>query len=91
MTLTAETTLKGIAIAMGAITALMATIELQRAFEEESAERPAVVSENPLKTTLQRCRTLTAQDLETDTRCQAAWAENRRRFFGRPSNNREAE
>ena len=35
MKLTAETTLKGIAIAMGAIAALMAAIELQRALEEE--------------------------------------------------------
>lgn len=92
MKLTAETTLKGIAIAMGAIAALMAAIELQRALEEErSAEPSAVVSDDPLRETLQRCRTLTPEDLEADTECQAAWEENRRRFFGPSTNNRDTE
>ena len=83
MKLTAETTLKAIAIALGAVAALMAVVELQRALEEERAAEPvAVVSDDPLRVTLQRCRTLTPEALGTDTACQAAWEENRRRFFG---------
>ena len=50
MKLSAETTLKGIAIALGAIAALMAAMELQRAVEEERAAEPeAVVSDDPLR------------------------------------------
>ena len=92
MKLTAETTLKGIAIAMGAIAALMATIELQRVREEERAGEPAtVVSDDPLRETLQRCRSLTPEALGADTECQAAWEENRRRFFGTSTDNRDGE
>ncbi|WP_227287752.1 putative entry exclusion protein TrbK-alt [Boseongicola sp. H5] len=92
MKLTAETTLKAIAIAMGAIAALMAAIELQRALEEERAAEPAaVVSDDPLRGTLQRCRTLTPEALDADTACQAAWEENRRRFFGTSINDPDTE
>ncbi|WP_227272359.1 putative entry exclusion protein TrbK-alt [Roseobacter weihaiensis] len=88
MKLTAETTLKAIAIALGAIAALMAAMELQRALEEERAAEPAaVVSDDPLRETLLRCRTLSPEALGADTECQAAWEENRRRFFGTSSNN----
>ncbi|MEL6999820.1 MAG: putative entry exclusion protein TrbK-alt [Pseudomonadota bacterium] len=92
MKLTAKTTLKGIAIARGAIAALMATIELQHALEEERAGEPAtVVSDDPLRETLQRCRSLTPEALEADTECQAAWEENRRRFFGTSTDNPDTE
>jgi conjugative transfer region protein TrbK len=92
MKLTAETTLKGIAIIMGAGAALMAMIELQRALEEDIAGQPAsLVADDPLKRELQRCRTLTPEALEADTACQAAWAENRRRFFGVPSDDQDTE
>lgn len=92
MKLTAETTLKGIAITMGAIAALMMAMELQRALEEERAADPsAVVSDDPLRETLQRCRSLTPEALEADTECQAAWEENRRRFFGTSTNDLETE
>ena len=92
MKLTAETTLKGIAIALGAIAALMAAIELQRALEKERAVEPAaVVSDNPLRETLQGCRTLTPEAFEADTECQAAWEENRRRFFGTSTNSPQTE
>ncbi len=92
MKLTAETTLKGIAIAMGAGAALMVAIEFQTALEAERPERPAAeISEDPLRATLQRCRTLTPEELETDTTCQAAWEENRRRFFGLTSSNQDTE
>ena len=92
MKLTAETTLKAIAIAVGAIAALMAAIELQRALEEERAVEPAaVVSDDPLRETLQRCRSLTPEALELDTVCQAAWEQNRRRFFGTSTNDQDTE
>ncbi|WP_299507620.1 putative entry exclusion protein TrbK-alt [uncultured Roseobacter sp.] len=92
MKLSAETTLKGIAIAMGAIAVLMVAVEFQTALEDERAERPeAVVSDDPLRATLQRCRTLAQEELETDTTCQAAWEENRRRFFGLTSDDQDAE
>lgn len=92
MKLTTETTLKGIAIAMGAGAALMAMFELQRALEEDAAPQPAsVVADDPLKRELQRCRTLTPEAFESDTDCQAAWAENRRRFFGVSSDNQGTE
>lgn len=91
MKLTAETTLKGIAIAMGAVAALMAAMELQRALEVERMERPAVVSDDPLRETLQRCRSLTPEALDADTACQAAWEENRRRFFGNSTDSPDTE
>ncbi|MEM9765814.1 MAG: putative entry exclusion protein TrbK-alt [Pseudomonadota bacterium] len=92
MKLTAETTLKAVAIALGAIAALMAAMEFQRALEEERTGEPAaVVSDDPLRETLQRCRRLTPEALEADTECQAAWEENRRRFFGTSTNNPETE
>ena len=92
MKLSAETTLKGIAIAMGAIAALLAAMELQRALKEERAvEPPTVGSDDPLREVLQRCRSLTPEALEADTECQAAWEENRRRFFGTSTNNSDPE
>ncbi|MEO0959127.1 MAG: putative entry exclusion protein TrbK-alt [Pseudomonadota bacterium] len=92
MKLSAETTLKAIAIALGAIAALMAAMELQRALKEKRAAEPAaVVSEDPLRETLQHCRSLTPEALETDTECQTAWEENRRRFFGNPTDNPDTE
>ena len=92
MKLTAETTLTAIAIALCAIAALVAAMELQRALEEErSAEPSAAVSDDPLRETLQRCRSLAPEALETDTACQAAWEENRRRFFGTSTNDPETE
>ncbi|WP_227270997.1 putative entry exclusion protein TrbK-alt [Roseobacter weihaiensis] len=92
MKLTAETTLKAIAIAMGAGAGLMAATELQRAVEGERAAEPAaVVSDDPLRETLQRCRSLTPEALDVDTACQAAWEENRRRFFGTSINDPDTE
>ncbi|MEM8758861.1 MAG: putative entry exclusion protein TrbK-alt [Pseudomonadota bacterium] len=92
MKLNAETTLKAIAIALGAIATLMAVMELQRAFEDERLGEPStVVSDDPLRVTLQRCRALTAEELEADTDCQAAWEENRRRFFGTSTDDQDTE
>lgn len=90
MKLTAETTLKGIAIALGAVVVLMAGQELQRALEDDASPQAVTVGDL-LKRTLQRCRKLTPEELEMDTECRAAWAENRRRFFGQPDSNQSEE
>lgn len=90
MKLTAESTLKGIAIALGAVVVLMAGQELQRALEDDASPQAVNVGD-PLKRTLQRCRKLTPEELAMDTECQAAWAENRRRFFGQPDDNQSEE
>ena len=92
MKLTAETILKGIAIALGTIAGLRAAVDLPRALgDERSAEPSAVVSDDPRRETLQRCRSLTSEALEAGTRCQAAWEENRRRFFGTSTDNSDTE
>lgn len=69
-----------IAFGLGAVAALAAAIEHQEAPPPESRVRPAEAGD-PLRAELARCRTITLEDLEGDTACRAAWAENRRRFF----------
>jgi len=84
-----DTVLKLIAFAMGGLVLLMAAIELKTAL---TLEEPASVKrriDDPLRRELARCRTLTPEQFETDTTCRAAWAENRRRFFGQPSDGPE--
>jgi conjugative transfer region protein TrbK len=46
----------------------------------EAPDAPAPVTTDPLQAELARCRTLPANS--DDTRCQAAWEVNRRRFMG---------
>ncbi len=77
-----EHVLRFIAFGMGAIVIAMGAIELRRALDEEAVDRPVLTSDDPLRSALQHCRTLTREALVADTECQAAWAENRRRFFG---------
>lgn len=77
--------LKLIAFAMGGLVLLMAAMEFGKAVKEDRAAAVAPVTDDPLRAELARCRDLTPEDLATDTACQAAWAENRRRFFGAPS------
>jgi conjugative transfer region protein TrbK len=77
--------LKLIAFVMGGLVLLMAAMEFGKAVKEERAEVVAPATDDPLRAELTRCRNLTPEDLATDTACQAAWAENRRRFFGAPS------
>lgn len=77
-----DTILRLIAIGMGGIAALMAAIELADSVTPPAARAPATRDEDPLRAQLMRCRTITPEDLATDAACQAAWAENRRRFFG---------
>lgn len=76
-----EKVLKVVAIAMGGLALLMVAIELQDAVKEERAAPVAATPDDPLRAELARCRTLTPDDLATDTACRAAWAENRRCFF----------
>ena len=73
------------------ITAALATaVQLDR----ETAPKSSVntpSTDDPLRAELERCRTIALEDLATDTACQAAWAENRRRFFTPASDGREEE
>ena len=77
-----DTVLRLIAIGMGGIAALMAAIELANSVTPPTARAPATRDGDPLRTELTRCRTITPEELAADAACQAAWAENRRRFFG---------
>ena len=77
-----DTILRLVAIGMGGIAALMAAIELADSVTPPSARAPASLEDDPLRAELMRCRTITPEDLATDAACQAAWAENSRRFFG---------
>jgi len=74
-----------IAFAMGGLVLLMAAMELGKVVKEEQADLVAPATDDPLRAELARCRDLTPDDLATDTACQAAWAENRRRFFSAPA------
>ena len=81
-----DTILRLIAIGMGGIAALMAAlmaaIELADSVTPPTALAPATRDDDPLHAELMRCRTITPEELAADAACQAAWAENRRRFFG---------
>jgi len=74
-----------IAFAMGGLVLLMAAIELGKAVREEVDAPVMPAADDPLRAELARCRDLTPDNLATDTACQAAWAENRRRFFSAPA------
>ena len=77
--------------------ALATAVQLDReSAPERSADTPP--TDDPLRvepsariSSLERCRTITPEDVATDTTCQAAWAENRRRFFTPASDGREEE
>ena len=63
-------------------------------FDRESAPERNVAdlsAGDPLRAELERCRTIRPEALAADTACQAAWAENRRRFFAPSSDGREEE
>lgn len=77
-----DTILRLIAIGMGGIAALLAAIELADSVSPPASRAPATFEDDPLRTELMRCRTITPEELAIDAVCQAAWAENRRRFFG---------
>jgi len=82
--------LRAVAIIALIAAALAAAVQFDReSATERSADTPS--TDDPLRVELERCRTITPEDLATDTACQAAWAENRRRFFAPASNDREEE
>ena len=82
--------LRAVAVIALIAAALATAAQLDR---ESAPERSANArfTDDPLRVELERCRTITPEDLATDTACQAAWAENRRRFFAPASNGREEE
>lgn len=79
-----------IAIALGGFAALFAAVELANTVAPEKPASPSA-SNDPLQVELSRCRTVTPEELETDTACRAAWAEQRRRFLGLPGDDSEKE
>ena len=82
--------LRLIAFGLGGLAALFAAVELANtAAPEAPVERS--VGDDPLQEELARCRTITPEDLDTDTACRAAWAKHRRRFLGLPADQTEEE
>lgn len=79
-----------VAIALGGLAALFAAVELANTVAPETSSVPPV-TDDPLQAELSRCRTMTSEELEADTTCRAAWAEQRRRFLGRSSDDPEEE
>ena len=82
--------LRAVAVIALIAAALATAVQLDR----ESAPEHGATDQSagdPLRAELERCRTITPGDLATDTACQAAWAENRRRFFAPSSDGREQE
>lgn len=75
--------LRLVAFGLGALAALFAAVELANTVTPETPSVPPV-TDDPLQAELSRCRTMTPEELETDTTCHAAWAEQRRRFLGLP-------
>ena len=82
--------LRAVAVIALIAAALATAVQLDReSAPERSADTPS--TDDPLRVELERCRTITPKDLATDTVCQAAWTENRRRFFTPSSDGREQE
>jgi len=82
--------IRPVAIALGGLAALFAAVELANTVTPETPSVPPVTN-NPLQAELSRCRTVTPEELEIDTMCRAAWAEQRRRFLGLPGDDTEKE
>lgn len=82
--------LRLVAFGLGALAALFAAVELANTVTPETPSVPPV-TDDPLQAELSRCRTMTPEELETDTTCHAAWAEQRRRFLGLPGDDPEKE
>ena len=82
--------LRAVAVIALIAAALAAAVQLDHeSAPERSADTPS--TDDPLRVELERCRTITPEDLATDAACQAAWDENRRRFFTPSSDGREQE
>ena len=82
--------LRAVAVIALIAAALATAVQFDReSATERSADSPP--TDDPLRAELERCRTITPEDLATDTACQAVWAENRRRFFAPSHAAREEE
>jgi conjugative transfer region protein TrbK len=73
-------------INIGAIVVLLAVVVMDvRALSDGSVSNPASLATahpaDALSRELERCRTITPEQLASDDACQRAWAKNRRRFF----------
>lgn len=83
--MTSSTASRAAAIAVLAALAAAALFAAQAPGAAHPALRRAVsfALTDPLARALARCTAVGPQDLDEGT-CEAAWAENRRRFFGAP-------
>lgn len=72
---------RAVGLALVAIAIIAATLHFREAPSRltDHAAGPAATS-NPLSDELKRCQLL-ASEAKDDAACEAAWAENRRRFF----------
>ncbi len=80
--------------AVAVIALIAAALATAIQFDRERAPERSVdirSTDDPLRAELERCRKITPEHLATDTACQAAWTENRRRFFAPSSDGREEE
>jgi conjugative transfer region protein TrbK len=71
-----------IAALVGVFVAALVTTHQRPAKPAVPQAPPVTAPDDPLSAELRRCSALGLQDA-SDPRCQAAWEENRRRFFGR--------
>ena len=69
------------AIAIVAVIVIIAIGEASRTDVPGLPVVPALTERDPLAAELQRCRTITADQLAVDDSCRHVWDENRRRFF----------
>lgn len=87
---TSNSLLKALAYLMGAIILLLAGIEFTTTRSDEEGVRAVPIQGDRRRIDLGHCRALAPEQLDTDSICQDAWAENRRRFFGTPAGAPEA-
>lgn len=69
----------GVALAAGILLATAIVIAVDDRPEEKAPPQIEAIGADPLRTELDRCRTLTMPDAG----CEAAWEDHRRRFLGR--------
>ena len=89
--------LRAVAVIALIAAALATAVQLDReSRSERSVNTP--LTDDPLRaepsariSSLERCRTIAPEDLASDTACQAAWTEHRRRFFAPTSDGQEEE
>lgn len=78
--------LRLVAFGLGTLAALFTAAELANTVTPPAPLEPSA-SDDPLQAELARCRSITPEDLDTDTACRAARGEHRRRFLRLSSDN----